>query len=54
MLGKESPYNAVCRIFNELAFQNKTDKDSLTFQEQNMIEVRMLNFIFVEYNRFPV
>jgi hypothetical protein len=41
ILGVESPYGAVCRSFNKLAFQDEDAEHSLTLQENDMIEVRI-------------
>ncbi|CAF0831896.1 unnamed protein product [Rotaria sp. Silwood1] len=38
ILGVESPYGAVCRSFNKLAFQDNDSEHSLTLQERDMIE----------------
>ncbi|CAF1374593.1 unnamed protein product [Rotaria sordida] len=38
ILGVESPYGAVCRSFNKLAFQDNDSEHSLSFQERDMIE----------------
>jgi hypothetical protein len=52
MLGEEAPYGAVCRNFHALAFQDENYEHSLSFQERDMIEVRVTCFIFSQYNRF--
>ena len=52
MLGEESSYSTICRVFSELAFQNSNYEHSSSFQEQNMIEVRVAHFIFEECNQF--
>lgn len=39
ILGVESPYGAVCRSFNKLAFQDEDSEHSLSLQERDMIEV---------------
>jgi hypothetical protein len=52
MLGEESPYGAVCRVFNALAFQDENYVRSLSFKKENMIEVRVLCFIIAEYSQF--
>jgi len=39
-LGIESPYGAVCRSFNKLAFQDEDSEQSISLQERDMIEVR--------------
>ncbi|CAF4429729.1 unnamed protein product, partial [Adineta steineri] len=38
ILGVESPYGAVCRSFNKLAFQDDDSEHSLSLQEKDMIE----------------
>ncbi|CAF0874104.1 unnamed protein product [Adineta ricciae] len=38
ILGVESPYGAICRSFNKLAFQDEDSEHSLTLQERDMIE----------------
>ncbi|CAF2034690.1 unnamed protein product [Rotaria magnacalcarata] len=38
ILGVESPYGAVCRSFNKLAFQDNDSEHSLSLQERDMIE----------------
>ncbi|CAF2382653.1 unnamed protein product [Rotaria sp. Silwood2] len=38
ILGVESPYSAICRSFNKLAFQDYDSKQNLSVQEKDMIE----------------
>ncbi|CAF3687580.1 unnamed protein product [Rotaria sp. Silwood1] len=38
ILGVESPYNAICRSFNKLAFKDYNSEQSLSVQEKDMIE----------------
>lgn len=45
-MGVESPYGAICRSFNKLAFQDNDSEHSLSLQEKDMIEV--LNKILFE------
>lgn len=52
MIGEESPYAALCRDFSRLAFQEDHYEYSSSFQEQNMIEVRILCSICLEYYQF--
>ncbi len=52
MLGEESPYSTICRVFSKLAFQNSNYEHSLSFQKHYMIEVRVSHFIFEECNQF--
>jgi hypothetical protein len=42
MLGVESQYGAVCRSFSKLAFQDKDSEHSLSFEQRDMIEVKIL------------
>lgn len=43
----ESPYGAICRSFNKLAFQDEDSEHSLTLQERDMIEVGDFLLIFL-------
>ncbi|CAF1504882.1 unnamed protein product [Adineta ricciae] len=38
ILGEESPYKAVCQMFNDLAFKDKNCECILPFRKENMIE----------------
>jgi hypothetical protein len=52
MLGEESAYGALCRLFNDLAFPDVNYEYRLPFRPKHMIQVNVLCFIAVEYNQF--